>query len=108
MDVYVVAVCSDHESQKKASDPQQLELQTVVSLHVVRWELSPDPLEKQPVLLAIESSFQPLLFQFVFYGICLYFMFSISVLRLHNSSFIILYFIFQSIFLLLISVRVQK
>lgn len=47
------------EGQKTVSDPQELELQMVVSCHLYgSWELNPDSLEERQVFLTIELSYQ--------------------------------------------------
>ena len=43
--MYVYAY-STKEGQKTVSDPLELELQTVVSCHILFWGLNPDPIEE--------------------------------------------------------------
>lgn len=50
-------------SQKKPSDPLELELSIGLSLHV-GWELNPGPVQEQPMLLTAKPPLQPLAYFF--------------------------------------------
>lgn len=62
MCVCATHVCSACGGQKRALDPLELELGGC-KLSCVCWQLNPDPLEKQFVLLTTETSLQSLLFE---------------------------------------------
>lgn len=54
--VTVLCACLVPMEAKRVLSSLEVELETVVSHHMLAWEANPDPLQEQPVLLTAEPT----------------------------------------------------